>query len=227
MKKPDAEMLSFNLLKAIKYHEDFSSLKQEIAELDLAILLHLTDEDAKKAFWINIYNAFFQILRQHEERNKKEIYRGQFITIAKQKFSLDNIEHGILRRFRYKYSMGYLPNIFEKNLIKRLALNKIDYRIHFALNCGAVSCPPITCYNSVEINTQLEQATKSFLALETQINQQEQKIYTTKLFLWFLADFGGKKGIRKILEKNLNLNLKGYKIIFSDYNWQEQLHNFV
>jgi len=78
-----------------------------------------------------------------------------------------------------------------------------------------------------EINTQLEQATKSFLTLETQINQQKQKIYTTKLFLWFLADFGGKKGIRKILEKNLNLNLKGYKIIFSDYNWQEQLHNFV
>jgi thiol-disulfide isomerase/thioredoxin len=33
---------------------------------------------------------------------------------------------------------------------------KVDYRIHFALNCGAKSCPPIVYYSPEKLDQQLE-----------------------------------------------------------------------
>ncbi len=112
----------------------------------------LYNDDAIKTFWINIYNAWFQILATREKKKSPEIFTGKLITIADTKFSLDDIEHGILRRYRWKLSRGYLPELFPGRLIKQLAVAKIDYRIHFALNCGAKSCPPIAFYTYFNIN---------------------------------------------------------------------------
>ena len=40
-----------------------------------------------------------------------------------------------------------------------MAVDVIDFRIHFALNCGAKSCPPIAFYSYDKINDQLDLAT--------------------------------------------------------------------
>lgn len=32
--------------------------------------------------------------------------------------------------------------------IKKLAVSNLDYKIHFALNCGGKICPPIRFYES-------------------------------------------------------------------------------
>ena len=84
---------------------------------------------------------FFQILRKKKGLKKPEIYRGKHIYIASLKWSLDDIEHGILRRFRYKYSFGFLPNLFTSATIRELAVEKVDYRIHFCSKLWAKSCP--------------------------------------------------------------------------------------
>lgn len=54
-----------------------------------------------------------------------------------------------LRKHRWKWSFGYLPNPFELILIRNLAVQKVDCRIHFALNCGPKSCPQIG-FNTLE-----------------------------------------------------------------------------
>ena len=40
---------------------------------------------------------------------------------------------------------------------------ELDPRIHFALNCGATSCPPIRVYSSANLDYQLDRAAASFL----------------------------------------------------------------
>ena len=53
-------------------------------------------------------------------------------------------------------------------------------------------------------------------------------IYTTRLFLWFLGDFGGKRGVRKLLNKSLPVKQNNtYKLSFNSYNWDELLNNFA
>jgi len=142
---------------------------------------HLQTENEKKAFWINIYNVYFQILSNSKNATMKSIYTDKSILIAQHWFSLDAIEHGILRKFRWKYSLGYLPNPFVGSLIKKLALKTIDYRIHFALNCGAKSCPPIAFYFADTLDRELDKAMQNFITSETSVDLHKKKIYTSKL----------------------------------------------
>ena len=46
------------------------------------------------------------------------------------------------------------------------------------------------------------------------------------LFKWYLGDFGGKSGIRKIYKTELNKDISKHKIVFKPYNWDEDLNNF-
>lgn len=219
--------LSERLLLAVKLQQDSSDLEYILAQGDRAqFFTQLTSSEAKKAFWINIYNAFFQILRKREGKQKPEIYRERLFTIAGQLFSLDDVEHGVLRRFRYKYSLGYLANPFAAKFIKDLAVSEVDFRIHFALNCGAKSCPPIAFYSEAKIEEQLEMATMSFLESETTAFPEKKEVHISTLFKWFLGDFGGTKGIRNILKEKLNIDSRGYRLVFTPYSWDEQLDNY-
>ncbi|MFK7969590.1 MAG: DUF547 domain-containing protein [Bacteroidia bacterium] len=220
--------LSEQILLAVKTEEDTQALVDTIAGLPADFhTTHLQEEAAKKAFWINIYNAYFLILRKIQKLDKKEIYTKKAFTIGNTRFSLDDVEHGILRKYRYKFSLGYLPNHFAKKHIKRLAVNKVDYRIHFALNCGAISCPPIAFYQADRIEEQLEMAAMAFLEGETTFFDEKKEVHISRLMLWYRGDFGGKKGIRKMLHRYLNKPVKGYKLIFKSYDWTEKLDNFI
>lgn len=221
-------VLSEKLLLAVKTESPHQEIVQSLDDLVFPEFIKaLSNDSTKKAFWINIYNAFFQILRKVKQVDKSEIYTTKQIHIARIAFSLDDVEHGILRKYRYKYSLGYLPNIFAAKHIKNLAVSKIDYRIHFALNCGAESCPPIAFYSLEKIDTQLEMASLSFLESETDIDHSKKEIHISKLFQWFIADFGGKKGIRNILKEKLEINSSSYKLIYKEYSWEEALDNYA
>lgn len=220
--------LSEQLLLTVKMEQDTTALQKGIATIPLpALKSALSDDDGKKAFWLNIYNAYYQILRTEKEMNKPGIYRKRAFTIAGESFSLDDVEHGILRKFRYKYSLGYLANPFTSRLIKDLAVNELDYRIHFALNCGAKSCPPIAFYKMKSISSELDLATRAFLEGETDFDDEKQIVHTTALFQWFAGDFGGKKGVREIYKKQLDKNIAGYTIKYKEYSWEDDLGNFA
>jgi Protein of unknown function, DUF547 len=219
--------LSQQFLYAVKLKEPTAAIETRLAALDYSNLKNgLSNDEARKVFWLNMYNGWFQILASRERLKKPAIFKNKKITIASKKFSLDDIEHGILRRFRCKYSKGYLPSLFPGKTIRELSVSTIDYRLHFALNCGAKSCPPIAFYNYGNIDRQLDLATKVFLKSETKIDSIAKTATISKLMDWFAGDFNGRKGIREIILKYLSVNIKGYKLIYRKYNWEEQLNNF-
>ncbi len=220
--------ISKQLLLAVKNNNETTRFTLELSFTPLEVLEQsLQDDSKKKAFWINIYNAYFLILRKELRLNKPQIYRAKIIKIAGCYFSLDDIEHGTLRKYRYKYSLGFIANLFAPKLIKQLAVTTIDYRIHFALNCGAKSCPPIAFYNTDTIDEQLDLATQSFLENETDFFENKKEVHVTMLFKWFLKDFGGFSGIREIYKTQLGKNISNHVIKFKPYSWEENLDNFV
>ncbi|MBK8501491.1 MAG: DUF547 domain-containing protein [Saprospiraceae bacterium] len=219
--------LSQKILRQVKLEEPTEVLIEELKNTSLDHLYDMSTDDQKKAFWINCYNAFFQILRKEYNLTKPTIYRHRQINIADNKFSLDDIEHGILRRNKIKWSLGYFYNPFTTQLLKKLTVAKLDYRIHFALNCGAKSCPPIAFYQPELLEKQLEMATVSFLESETEVNIDKKEIQISRLFQWFKGDFGGTHGIKTILRNHLNISTDGMKLVFAKYNWAEELENFV
>jgi hypothetical protein len=219
--------LSEDLLLAVKMEENTDSFLSEIEDLDLNEMLSAVNTDKKRiAFWVNIYNVYYQILNKQHNLKNPEIYAAKEIKIAGLILSLDDIEHGILRRYRHKYSLGYFSRFWVNSTIKKLAVHKMDYRIHFALNCGAVSCPSIAFYDAENIDAQLDKAAHSFLPQETQIDHETKVVYVSRLFYWFMADFGGKKGTKKIIDKYLETSIIGYTIKYNTYDWSEDLSNF-
>lgn len=220
--------LSEELLYNVKTQAPTDSVELILSGLPITELITgLNNDQAKKTFWINIYNAWYQLLASRNQGNKTSLFSRKLIPIAGHNFTLDDIEHGILRKYRWKLSMGYLPQFLPSRLIKQLAVSTIDYRIHFALNCGAKSCPPIAFYKYEKIERQLEMATASFLQGETQIDSAKHLVETSKILYWFKADFGGKKGILALLSKVLKKDMTNYSLRFNKYSWDEHLQNFI
>jgi hypothetical protein len=219
--------LSGKLLLGVKMKEDTVALEQQLKNNSIQQLTNeLVSDDAKKCFWINIYNSFYQIIVNRSNSNATGIYKRKEIIIGQSAFSLDEIEHGILRRSRLKWSLGHLANPFASKWIKSLAVDQVDYRIHFALNCGAKSCPPIAFYSLQDIEEQLNDAMHSFILSETIIDRNNKIITSSKILFWYIGDFGGTKAIRKIISKVFEIDLASYKTKYSSYNWDSALDNF-
>lgn len=223
--------LSQEFMYAAKTGEETSiyiNLLQQISMSDLQQTIK-TDDD-KKAFWINLYNAYTQVALKNkpEQYNKRSKFFGnKFIEIAGQSFSLDDIEHGILRRSKIKWSLGHLNKLFPGKIEKKLRVDKLDYRLHFALNCGAKSCPPIAFYRSENIDQQLETATKAFLRGEVEYDEAANTVKLPMLMSWFRRDFGGKKKMIELLKQLALIPMdKSPTIKFKEYDWTIYLQNY-
>ena len=220
--------LSEALLLNVKLRKDTRLIEQALNTMSITELTSQLITDRKKnTFWINIYNAYFQILAGRDNTQGKRIFLKKEINIAETFFSLDDIEHGILRRYRWKMSLGYLPNLFSSALIRKLAVEKMDYRIHFALNCGAKSCPPIAFYTFEKLDQQLDDAMYAFLFSETSVDDDTKTIKTSKLLFWYQGDFGGLQGVRSTLETVLQIKIKSYSLKFNPYSWEAHLENYA
>lgn len=219
--------LSGELLYKVKIKADSKAVEKSLSSLTYAQLLEgLNNDAAKKTFWVNMYNAWYQILAIRLNKTRPKIFTEQLIPVAGLSLSLDDIEHGILRKYRWKWSMGYLPQFIPQKAIKELAVDSIDYRIHFALNCGAKSCPPIAFYRYANIDRQLDMATVAFIKGETEIDDEKKVLTTSKILSWFKGDFGGTKGIKALMKKVFQRDFSEYSIQFNDYNWDKDLGNF-
>ena len=227
--------LSIDFLNSVKgypkscteYEEYLESLKSAHPD---ELQSELNTEIKQLVFWLNIYNANVQlILRKNPEMygNRRFFFSIKKIWIAGERVSLDLIEHGILRRSKYKYSLGYLNKFFPSSFERKFRLNRIDYRIHFALNCGAKSCPMIITYESEKINEQLSAATSNYLLNEVYHDADLNFAEIPILFLWFRNDFGGSDGIKEILKKYCAIPNGLHPILkYKKYDWSLYLDNF-
>lgn len=219
------------LLYAVRTEDDaVEKYLDTIGNADMHLLYQqLSTDNNRIAFWLNIYNAYVQwMLKKNPERYQKrsDFFRSKEIIVAGKKLSLDDVEHGILRRSKIKWSLGYFNKVFVSIFEKKFRVTKPDYRIHFALNCGAKSCPPIAYYSAEKIDKELEMATKNYLN-KVHYDEQKNKASLPAIMGWFRADFGGKKGLRNLLKKYSVIPLDAHPVIeFKKYDWTLFLNNY-
>ncbi|MBI3181529.1 MAG: DUF547 domain-containing protein [Myxococcales bacterium] len=137
--------------------------------------------EEKLVFWINAYNAYTVklVLEHYPVRSIRSIgllpgaaFRRGFISLklmGGRSLSLDDIEHGILRReFR-------------------------DPRIHFAIVCASRSCPALRseAYRARDIEAQLDEGARGFLAdpSKNRVGEDARTLQLSSIFDWFRSDF--------------------------------------
>ncbi len=131
----------------------------------------------RMALWLNAYNAITlrSIIDHHPVRSIKEIdgvWTGTTWPVAGRTVTLDQIEHDILRP------------VFE------------DARIHFAVNCASIGCPPLAevPYIGDSLDVQLDRMARRFVndPERTMIDSASGVMTVTEIFDWFGEDFVGQ-----------------------------------
>jgi hypothetical protein len=225
----DVEEWGRKLLERVKSGKRTKPIQEKLAALSPKTLEQKLDTDDKKlAFWLNVYNAYIQILLQKEPslyEDRDAFFGKDRVPIAGKKLSFDFIEHGLMRRSKVKAGMGHIQKPFPSDLEKRLRVEQLDPRIHFALNCGAKSCPPVAVYHSEHLDRELDRMAAYFLERTTEL--EGEKVRVTRLFSWFRGDFGGKDGMRDML-RNYDIIGQGAEpdIVFKAYDWTLDLGNY-
>ena len=159
---------------------------QEKISLQLQKLKTVRPPEEKKhklAFWINAYNFFtiVDVVNNYPITGMKKIgWQNKHHEVNGTLYSLDNIEH---------------------NIIRPLA----DPRIHFAINCASVGCPSLKAeiFDSNQIDTQLDKVVANALKNPMHLRMVNNKLETTQLFKWFSKDFesGGYEGVADFVNR--------------------------
>lgn len=216
----DPVALSAAFLAEVRAGDTHGPARERLAELPEATLTEL-DRRGRLAFWLNVYNAAAQsALAEAPDRltNRRRFFSAPLVTVAGEALDLDTIEHGILRRSSWKYGLGYVPDPFPSAFERRHRLPARDFRIHFALNCGAASCPAIAAYTAENVDLELHRSTATYLAGESTVDGGTVSV--PRLMLWYRGDFGGGSGIRRILrEYGVVDDPDRYRIRYRAYDW--------
>jgi hypothetical protein len=190
---PEKGIIHYRTIRGSEEFERYKDLTKGLQVLDLH---SLRERNQKLAFWINIYNTavIHGVIELGLEKSVKE-FRGFFNRVTYDiggfRFSLNEMEHGILRGNR-RHPYGLLKPFRRKDPRMEFAIIPFDPRIHFALVCGARSCPPIGFYEADRIDSQLQLAAESFInSPQVKILPQEGTVSISKIFKWYKGDFGG------------------------------------
>ena len=206
--------------KELINNENFSNYLEQLSSTNPDEL----NKNEKLAFWINAYNAFtLKIVAENYPVESitdlhtggkvigfllgKTVWDKEFIKINNKNYSLNYIEHEILRKMD-------------------------EPRIHFAIVCASISCPAIRdeAYEAAKIELQLSEETYKFLNDTSRnsfdVNEREADI--SQIFNWFDEDFGESdesilKFVSKYLPENINndiqSNLDDWDVSYKSYNW--------
>ncbi len=200
---------------------EFKAYLGQLAKIDPTTLSR-TDE---LAFWINAYNAYtIALINAHGERQSiRNInksfgvvkafgpWKEKLAMIGGKAYGLDEIEQDIIRK-RFQ-----------------------EPRIHFALVCAAMGCPPLRseAYVGQRIDAQLDEQAQIFLLkspTKNRVDIASKTIYVSPIFVEFrdyIKDFGGSnasvgKFIAKFYpaspERDL-LNSGMFTVSKTNYDW--------
>lgn len=195
---------------------DRQALQAYLSQLGRADLSRPASKAGQLAFWINAYNALtiegiLQVYPTSSIRNHTARFAGYNIwkhlplIVGDRKFSLNDIEHNILRK------MG-------------------EPRIHFAIVCASVGCPRLRneAYVAQKLNEQLADNARDFFsrAKNLRVDAGRRTLYLSSILKWFGGDFGrGESEMLAYLSPYLPpaarslISAGGVRISYLDYNW--------
>ena len=224
---PDPVDAAREFLRAVRTDGDVGAARRRLDALSPGALDAL-DPAERLALWINVYNAATgDALLDDPTRlsNRRRFFGSPVVSVAGAELSLDEIEHGILRRSQWKYGLGYLPNPFPSAYVRRHRVAEPDPRIHFTVNCGAAACPAVFAYDPATVDEQLDHAAETYLRGETVVADGTARV--PRLMLWYRGDFGGTSGIRKWLRRCGVIDPDATpKIRYREYDWTPSLEPF-
>jgi glutaredoxin len=175
----------------------FLQFELSVCELQLTDLVKMEDT-VRKAFVINLYNTIIPHSFAREGIANDDISRVTFFHAIKyqlgdQTYSLNELENGVLRGNRTV--PFHLRKLFKADDPRLVAILPCDHRIHFALNCGAKSCPPVKWFTAEALDDELRVVAMAWVEQEenVRVDAEKKTLWLSMLCNWYQKDFGKDK----------------------------------
>ncbi|MGE0197211.1 MAG: DUF547 domain-containing protein [Simkaniaceae bacterium] len=199
----ESTLVNYNGLRS---DPNFRKALYELARLPS---LDTLEKKEQLAMWINAYNMLVLkvIVENPKIQSIKEldsafgsIWKKKVGVVAGKQYTLDEIEHEIIRK---KFN---------------------EPRVHFVLNCSALSCPDLAnyAYEGKHLEEQLAYQAKQFLNNPTKgmsVNPSKEKIYLSKIFKWYKSDFPPSVIDWLIHMGFLHQDTENYSTSYMKYDW--------
>ncbi|MEP6344057.1 MAG: DUF547 domain-containing protein [Maricaulaceae bacterium] len=191
---------------------DRKLLKDYIAHLETKNPDTMSENEAL-AYWANLYNAVTVdvIVNNYPVTSIRKIRSGfsigpwdrDFVTVNGTVMSLNDIEHGTMRKK------------FPSPLI------------HYMVNCASVGCPNLKdgLWQASTLDADREAAAKAFVNSDRAVRITNKGLQVSSIFKWYQSDFGGNKDgvlahIRQYARPELVKAIDaGAKIRGFEYDW--------
>lgn len=219
---------------AARLDPEFTKFEEMVCELQ-EIKFQEMDEEERLAFGINLYNMMIihgnmRVGAPQSGSQRRSFFENIAYKIGGLTFSFHHLEHGVLRSNRtppYSFARPFTksdPRIECK-------MSDCDARVHFALNCGAKSCPPIKRFTADAVREELRVVSMSFLEQDDncRVDLAKGVLYLNKILGWYRSDFGSnsKAVVDRILpwsrgtkkEELEKLRARNFKIKYFSYDW--------
>ncbi|MEO8360431.1 MAG: DUF547 domain-containing protein [Vicinamibacteria bacterium] len=199
---------------------EFDVYLEKLKAFDPAVL----SRDEQLAFWINTYNAYtVRLITKHGERTSIRninkafgVFKGsgpwaeRLVVVSGKTYDLETVEQQIIR-----------PTFKEP-------------RIHFALVCAAMGCPPLRseAYTGADLERQLEDQTRTFLRASPTKNRVDvatRTVWVSEIFQFndYEKDFGGSKpALMRFIARSYTagperalLEAGDATLRYTDYDW--------
>jgi hypothetical protein len=186
----------------------------------------LQEQAESVAFWINAYN-FFMLDRILTARPDGELvssvwdYGGRVNPFIDSVFERKNFVIG---------GREYSLNDMEKKILlgqEYASKGWKDARVHFAVNCASVGCPPLrnAIYTADNLERLLAENTRRAFNTPRHLQVKGETLYVTALFKWYEEDFAEASGSPKAFIEQwatpdvVNQVAATSSLKFIDYNW--------
>ena len=171
----------------------------------------LADGAERVAFWINAYNTLVLLAVSEAMSETPAItvadngfamLRTAKVLVAGHLLAPDWIHHGILRGDAEHVSLAGIDPETRRFIAAQsaTAIASPDPRFHFALACGAESCPrlPPAPYTGAQLDAELDAATERFLADPSRGAGPDG---VSPIFRWYEEDFAADGGFQRFLAR--------------------------
>jgi len=225
--------------------DKYAQFEEEICELQ-GVSMSSMNNNEKTAFSINVYNLMIKYAQIKYGVPDNAAQRSSFfgniqMNIGHDLFSFSELENGILRaNSKAPYSLSK-PFANKGDTRVKLSLDKVDNRIHFALNCGAHSCPPVKKFTATDLQEELRIVALAFCEQDDNVRiidtKKDSELCLNMIFKWYEKDFASStkelpstivnylRGQRKDTLQKMIDSKKSIKVKFNTYDWNAPVTN--
>jgi uncharacterized protein DUF547 len=187
---------------------------------------------SQMAFWINVFNA--GVLRDASElrlaasaREVQAFFERPRLTVGAHAYSLDDIEHGLLRGNAPKQGRSRAQMASDDPRLEYMPI-LFDERMHFALHSACRSSPPLRVFDGGKLDRQLEEAAADYVHRTVRVESEGAVLALPRLFRWFAEDFGGDSGIVEFVVariddeaavEKVDRRLGRVKLHYAEFDW--------